>query len=57
VPFHAELTGLADVAPGLPPPNGVPQFPLAGLNALMLVALLLPALLLKNRMRSRRSLA
>jgi hypothetical protein len=35
----------------------VPQFPLAGLSALMLAALLLPALLLMNKRRSGRSLA
>jgi len=40
-----------------PPPTGVPQFPLAGLSALMLAALLLPALLLMNKRRSGRSLA
>ncbi|MDA4136676.1 MAG: hypothetical protein OK449_06745 [Thaumarchaeota archaeon] len=35
-------------------PNGVPQFSFPGLSALMLVALLLPAVLLMNKMRSGR---
>jgi hypothetical protein len=41
-------------APGQSPPTGVPQFPLASLGPVMLVALLLPVALLMNRMRSGR---
>lgn len=41
-------------APGQSPPAGVPQFPLASLGPVMLVALLLPIALLMNRMRSGR---
>jgi len=40
-----------------PPTTGVPQFSFPGLSALMLVALLLPAVLLMNKMRSGRRMA